>query len=79
MTDDQLNYNYNARRCKHLASMLEILTENAHYYEKSFLYHKIEGCNSEVSNIRAELEVLWDRQIELFFRIQEEGLRKHGK
>lgn len=72
MTENQLAYQLNCRRSKALCLLMEQLVQQADYEEKMMNYYSRELTVNEFNGIRLQLDELWDRQIDLFFEIQDE-------
>lgn len=72
MTDNQLQYNFNAKRSRGLCAEMERLMEFADYMDKLFNYDSREVAITRVLEIKIELDQLWDIQIKLFYEIQDE-------
>jgi hypothetical protein len=70
MTDNQLQYSYNAKQSKILCLQLERLLEDADFNEKCLNVHSHEICIYQIKEIEAELDKIWDEQVDLFFKIQ---------
>ncbi len=75
MTNNQLQYNLNAKRCRRLGQMLEHYIEWADFNEKELNAYSHEIAEYEVQQIREELDSLYDDQVELFFAIRDEFTR----
>jgi hypothetical protein len=73
MTANQLEYNYNAKRCKLLGLEIEQLTTELYYHRNASYLHLIDDVEQRLRDKRITLETLWSVQIDLFFEIRKEN------
>lgn len=73
MTNNQLLYQINTKRSKSLCLRLERLIEDADYHEKELNIYSREVCVYEICEIKLALDVIWDAQIDLFFKIRNDA------
>lgn len=72
MSDNQLQYRINSKCSIAMCNELEQLVEYADYCEKMLNYHSLEITVLRYNQVKLELDVIWDEQVDLFFKIQDE-------
>lgn len=72
MTDNQIKYQSYCKRSKSLCIAMEQLTEEADYHEKRLNYNSRDLALDELKKVKDQLEDIWDVQVELFYKIQDD-------
>lgn len=76
MTDKEIQYNLNAQKCRAMGHYLEILVEEMKYHDLMLDIHNKEITLIKISDTRQEVNEIFDRQVDLYFEINDESTKK---